>query len=127
MVTDLLQSPGVGRPVVWWLRAEGLAVAALSAFLYARMGARWWLFAALWLVPDAGMLGYLAGPRVGAISYNVFHFYGLPVVLMVIGITTGRMEMEAIALVWFNHIGVDRMMGYGLKYPAGFGKTHLNG
>jgi len=113
--------------VVWWLRAEGLAVAALSAFLYARMGARWWLFAALWLVPDAGMLGYLAGPRVGAISYNVFHFYGLPVVLMVIGITTGRMEMEAIALVWFNHIGVDRMMGYGLKYPAGFGKTHLNG
>jgi hypothetical protein len=30
-----------------------------------------------------------------------------------------------IALIWVNHIGVDRLLGYGLKYPAGFGWTHL--
>jgi hypothetical protein len=30
-----------------------------------------------------------------------------------------------IALIWANHIGVDRLMGYGLKYSDGFGWTHL--
>ena len=29
------------------------------------------------------------------------------------------------ALIWANHIGVDRLLGYGLKYRAGFGWTHL--
>ena len=41
------------------LRLEGLAVAAVTAVLYARTGASWWLFAALWLMPDLSMLGYL--------------------------------------------------------------------
>ena len=29
------------------------------------------------------------------------------------------------ALIWINHIGVDRLLGYGLKYSDGFGWTHL--
>jgi hypothetical protein len=29
------------------------------------------------------------------------------------------------ALIWINHIAVDRLLGYGLKYPAGFKFTHL--
>ena len=47
------------------LRLEGLAVAAVSAVLYARTGASWWLFAALWLAPDLSMLGYLGGLVLG--------------------------------------------------------------
>jgi hypothetical protein len=31
----------------------------------------------------------------------------------------------SVALVWFAHIGMDRLMGYGLKYPTGFKDTHL--
>jgi len=36
-----------------------------------------------------------------------------------------RPALVPIALIWMNHIGVDRLLGYGLKYPAGFGWTHL--
>ena len=31
----------------------------------------------------------------------------------------------AVALIWLAHIGIDRALGYGLKYEAGFGFTHL--
>jgi hypothetical protein len=31
----------------------------------------------------------------------------------------------AVALIWVTHIGVDRAIGYGLKYPSGFKDTHL--
>ena len=31
-----------------------------------------------------------------------------------------------VALVWAAHIGVDRAVGYGLKYPTGFKHTHLS-
>jgi hypothetical protein len=29
------------------------------------------------------------------------------------------------AIIWVNHIAVDHLLGYGLKYPTGFGHTHL--
>ena len=61
------------RSIVTYLRLEGLAVAAVSTALYARTGASWWLFAALWLAPDLSMLGYLGGACRGARVYNAFH------------------------------------------------------
>jgi hypothetical protein len=30
-----------------------------------------------------------------------------------------------LALVWFAHIGMDRALGYGLKYDDAFTHTHL--
>ena len=36
-----------------------------------------------------------------------------------------RTALLPIALIWANHIGVDRLLGYGLKYADGFGWTHL--
>jgi hypothetical protein len=108
------------------LRLEGLAAAAFSAVLYARTGASWWLFAALWLAPDLSMLGYLAGPCNGAKIYNAIHTYVTPATLAVCGMLLGAPAVMPIALIWVNHIGVDRLLGYGLKYPAGFGWTHLS-
>jgi hypothetical protein len=116
----------VAPPLRLWLRLEGLAVAVLSAVLYARIGASWWLFAVLWLVPDLSMMGYRAGPRWGAHCYNSVHSYLLPVVLAIGGFSLHRDRLLAISLIWCNHIGVDRLLGYGLKYPAGFGFTHLS-
>jgi hypothetical protein len=107
------------------LRIEGLAVAAVSAVLYARTGVSWWLFAALWLVPDLSMLGYLASPCRGARVYNAFHTYTVPIVLGLLAVATHANALVPYALVWVNHIGVDRLLGYGLKYPQGFGWTHL--
>jgi hypothetical protein len=107
------------------LRIEGLAIGAVSAILYARTGASWWLFAALWLAPDLSMLGYLVSPCRGARVYNAFHTYTVPITL---GLLAGLFNAKALlpfALIWINHIGVDRLLGYGLKYSTGFSWTHL--
>lgn len=112
------------RPVPL-LRLEGAAMAVVAIGLYARTDAGWWLFAALLLVPDLGMLGYLAGPRVGAAAYNLTHALLAPLVLAAFGLWAGSVTVVAVALVWVAHIGIDRALGYGLKHQTGFGDTHL--
>ena len=117
-----LQLPSTIR---FLLRMEGLAVAAVAALLYGRTGASWWLFAALWLAPDLSMLGYLKSPCQGARIYNAFHTYTLPVILGLCAWFLHTRGLASFALIWINHIGVDRVLGYGLKYSNGFGWTHL--
>ncbi|HEY9126179.1 MAG TPA: DUF4260 domain-containing protein, partial [Acidobacteriaceae bacterium] len=93
--------------------------------LYARSGASWWLFFALWLAPDLSMLGYLAGPRLGSYCYNAVHTYTGPISLAAIALLLNHPALLPFAYIWLNHIGVDRLLGYGLKYPYSFGQTHL--
>lgn len=112
-------------PVTTLLRLEGLAAAALSAVFYAQTGASWWLFAALWLAPDLSMLGYLGGANLGSRFYNAVHSYTTPAALAVTALLLHSPALVPIALIWMNHIGVDRLLGYGLKYPTGFQWTHL--
>ena len=112
-------------PITQLLRLEGLALAAISALLYARTGSSWWLFAALWLAPDLSILGYFFGPCRGSRVYNTAHTYTLPITLGVLGLLTHATLMLPFALIWVNHIAVDRMMGYGLKFSNGFDWTHL--
>lgn len=107
------------------LRAEGLAVFAAALAAYAALGASWWLFAALILAPDLSMLGYLAGPRAGALVYNTGHTYVGPALLGALAYGFSAPLTGALALIWTAHIGLDRLLGYGLKYSAGFGHTHL--
>ena len=121
-----LSPPPPRSSVLLLLRLEGLAVAIVSAVLYARTGANWWLFAALWLVPDLSMLGYLANPCWGARLYNAVHTYVVPATLALSTLLLhGNGVLLSIALIWVNHIGVDRLLGYGLKFREGFGWTHL--
>lgn len=123
---EMADAPARTSPIAVLLRLEGLAVAAITAVLYARTGASWWLFAALWLTPDLSMLGYLTGrPCQGARIYNTFHTYLLPGVLALASLLLHAHGAMTIALIWANHIGVDRALGYGLKYADGFGYTHL--
>jgi hypothetical protein len=107
------------------LRAEGVALLALGVMLYWVNGESWLLFGVLLLAPDLSMLGYLAGPRVGAAIYNAFHAYGIPAVVGALGMILASPLMVAVALIWFAHIGMDRTVGYGLKYPSSFKDTHL--
>jgi len=118
-------SPTAGSHVQAFLRLEGLAGVILSAVLYARSGASWWIFAALWLTPDLSMLGYLGGPKLGARIYNAVHSYVTPATLAISALLLGSPSLLPYALIWINHIAVDRLLGYGLKYPAGFQWTHL--
>lgn len=105
------------------LRAEGLVVLALAITLYAESALSWWWFAGLLLVPDVSMLGYLAGPRVGAVAYNAAHSYIGPIMLALA--SRGAGEGFAVSLVWAAHCGMDRAAGFGLKYATAFGDTHL--
>ncbi len=107
------------------LRVEGAVLLALSVLLYALGGMSWTLFLLLVLAPDLSMLGYLKDSRVGALSYNLGHTYLPPAVLVAFGVLAGRLVYISLGLIWFAHIGFDRMMGFGLKYPTSFGDTHL--
>lgn len=112
-------------PVRSLLRGEGLAIAAISALLYARTGASWWLFAALWLAPDLSMLGYLGKPCRASRIYNAAHTYTVPITLALSALLLHGQGLVPIALIWVNHIAIDRLMGYGLKFEEGFVWTHL--
>ena len=118
-----LESGAATGTVRVWLRLEGLAVFALALLLYQRGDHSWLLFALLVLAPDLSFAGYLAGPRTGARAYNTLHSYVAPLLLAIVLLSIG--DAPAIALIWCAHIAFDRLLGYGLKYPTGFGHTHL--
>ena len=107
------------------LRLEALFVVIAALAAYARLGASWWLFAILFLAPDLSMIGYLAGRKAGAAIYNVFHWYGLPFACIAWGLIGQAHQVLALGLIWAAHIGLDRALGYGLKYTEGFGFSHL--
>jgi hypothetical protein len=107
------------------LRLEGLTLFLGMVLLYAVWGGSWWVFALLFLVPDLSFAAYLAGPRTGAVVYNAAHSYLLPVALVTAGFALPEPLILSIAMIWLAHIGIDRALGYGLKYEAGFGFTHL--
>jgi hypothetical protein len=108
-----------------FLRSEGLALLGLSVFLYSWFDRSWVLFALLLLIPDVSMVGYAAGPRAGAVAYNVAHTYLIPASLAVAGVAGDVEGLVTVSLIWFAHIGMDRLLGYGLKRPTGFRETHL--
>jgi hypothetical protein len=107
------------------LRAEGAVVALAAVILYFNSDSPWWLLAVLALAPDLSFIGFAAGPRVGTAAYNAAHTYLVPVALGVVGVVAGADLATQVALVWITHIGVDRAIGYGLKYPTRFKDTHL--
>ncbi len=108
------------------LRVESFVITAGLLVLYGRAGGSWGLFFAAILVPDLSILGYAAGPRVGAAIYNLAHTYSLPVILGGVGLLGARTPAVDIAVIWLTHISVDRMLGLGLKYPTAFQDTHLH-
>jgi len=107
------------------LRLEGLALFAAMTALYAIWGGSWWVYALLFLAPDLSFLAYLSDAKFGALVYNAAHSYMAPVTLMTLGFGLASPLTLSIALIWLAHIGIDRALGYGLKYSAGFGFTHL--
>ena len=107
------------------LRLEGLLAMGLAVGGYRLLGHGWPLFALLFLTPDLSMLGYLFDRRVGAVAYNIGHSYLSPGALALVGLGLGLPLLWALALIWVAHIGFDRALGYGLKYPTAFGATHL--
>ena len=107
------------------LRVEGLALLVGAVVVYFWADYPWWLFLVLLLAPDIGIAGYLGGQRVGAAIYDTFHFAALPIALGAIGLVADSEPAIQVALIWLAHIGMDRAVGYGLKYPTDFKDSHL--
>jgi len=107
------------------IKLEELFLAALAIFLFSSLGYDWWWFVLLILAPDIGMLGYLAGPRVGAATYNLLHHKAIAVILYVAGSLAGIQLLQFAGLIMLAHSSLDRVFGYGLKYPDSFQHTHL--
>jgi hypothetical protein len=107
------------------LRAEGAAAAFAAIAFYIHIGGSGLLFVLLILAPDLSALGYIKNPVVGSVVYNTVHTYAMPIILAVIALAVGSQLALSIALIWFTHIGIDRLMGFGLKYPTQFKDTHL--
>lgn len=106
-------------------RLEWAVVLGLCVAGYFFLDGSWLLLVLLILAPDLSMLGYLAGPAVGAIAYNAFHTLVFPVLLFLAALYSGSVLAAQIAAVWAAHIAMDRALGYGLKLPTGFADTHL--
>ncbi len=115
----ILQSPSM------LLRLEGAALLIGSLLLYIQLQASGWMFALLILAPDLSMLGYVAGVKLGSSIYNIVHIELWPIALIVYGLTASSAGVIPIGLIWLAHIGGDRLLGFGLKYPTEFKDTHL--
>ena len=107
------------------LKLEEAALLAFGIYLFSLTDYRWYWFPALILLPDLSMLGYLAGNKTGAWSYNLFHHRLFAMVFLVAGVVLMSEPLLLVGTILFSHIAMDRMFGYGLKYEKGFRFTHL--
>jgi hypothetical protein len=107
------------------LRVEEALLLTAAIFAYQHLHYSWLLFALLFLTPDLFMLGYLLNVRVGAAAYNLAHALTVPLTLLLASYLQHWYIPTAIALIWTAHIAVDRLLGYGLKYPTFFKDTHI--
>lgn len=108
------------------LHVEGLAVFAFSLYFYWLNNLSWLLFLLLILAPDLSMAGYMINNRIGALIYNIFHTYTLSLLTVLLGWLLSAPLVLAVGLILTAHIGMDRMAGYGLKFPSDFKHNHLN-
>jgi hypothetical protein len=113
---------GVPRLV---LRLEGAALFLAAVLVFWRLGGSWLLFVVLFLAPDLSFLAYLASPRIGAVVYNAVHATLGPLALFALGFWLDAPVIESLAMIWLGHVGIDRALGYGLKYATAFNDTHL--
>ncbi len=107
------------------IRLEETCMLLFGCIAYAQLHLPWWIFIALFLAPDIGMLGYLLNSKAGSITYNLFHHKGIAVGFWVAGIIAISVPLQVTGIILFSHSSFDRIMGYGLKYPDAFQHTHL--
>lgn len=112
---------------IGWQRVEGALVfgAALAVLAGDTLPFGWVAALLVFFSPDLAFAGYLAGPRWGARAYNALHLYGFGAAVAAFGAVWDHQLTLACGLLWIAHAGFDRMQGYGLKSPEGFGFTHL--
>lgn len=109
----------------WILRAEAVALFVAGVLLYLQLNGNALLLLPLLLVPDLSMIGYVRGPRLGAITYNLAHNLATALIVLAVGWFAGIAPLALGGAILVAHVGMDRSLGYGLKLPTDFKDTHL--
>ena len=107
------------------LKLEDAAKFMAAYWLSLYLGNTWWIFFAWLLAPDLSMIGYVVSTRVGAMLYNLAHHQGLALAILIAGIYFSFPGLILTGIILFGHSAMDRLLGYGLKYPDDFKHTHL--
>lgn len=107
------------------LQLEYAAFLLLGIVAFIHTEFSWWWFAGLFFAPDISMLGYIAGNKTGAFFYNLFHHFGVAIIVYLLGTFFSLPSLHMIGAILFAHSAFDRLLGYGLKYPDSFQNTHL--
>jgi hypothetical protein len=107
------------------LKSEELALFLAGVYLFSRLNFAWWWFPALLLLPDLSMIGYLINPAIGAVTYNFAHHKGLGLAIGLFGLMMGNQYLMLAGVILVAHSSMDRVAGYGLKYPDSFKHTSL--
>ncbi|MBO6524473.1 MAG: DUF4260 domain-containing protein [Balneolaceae bacterium] len=107
------------------LKLEELAMFGFSIFLFNQTEYAWWVYLALILAPDIGMIGYAINAKIGALTYNLFHHKGIALSILILGYYYSLEWLVLTGIILFGHAALDRMLGYGLKYEDSFKHTHL--
>jgi hypothetical protein len=108
-----------------WLQLEGAAGLVAGLWIYGALGGNWLLAVPLLIAPDLSMIGYLRNPRLGALTYNALHNWAIGLVALAGGVLLSAVPLQLAGGILIAHVGGDRLLGYGLKYPTSFGDTHL--
>lgn len=109
---------------IWFERGEGALIFLGATGLFAALGESWWWYILLFFIFDVSFVGYLVNTRFGAIAYNFIHSLILPLLLLALSLLSQDLFfLASFSLIWLAHIGFDRMLGYGLKYPDNFHHT----
>ena len=116
--------PAISGPRIW-LAVEGLAMFFAGLVLYAQSGGNWILLVPLLLLPDVSMIGYVRGVGLGSFTYNLVHNWAVGFAVLAAGMWIGLAWLALLGAVLIAHVGMDRAVGYGLKYPTHFKDTHL--
>lgn len=107
------------------IKLEEFFMFGFSIFLFSKMDFAWWWYPVLLFTPDLSMIGYIINPQIGAWTYNFIHFKGVGLSVYVFGIAIANPVLQLAGIILFGHSSMDRVLGYGLKYPDSFQHTHL--
>jgi hypothetical protein len=123
--TSTPPGPTLDPQVRAWLRLEGLVAFVVGAAIFTRLGGEWLWFVPALLLVDVSMVGYLRGPRLGALTYDLAHNWAVGLGVLGLGLALAIPVATLAGAVLVAHTGADRALGYGLKLGTGFRDTHL--
>lgn len=107
------------------LKLEYIMIFVLAVYGFNQTQYAWWWFLVLLFTPDISMLGYVINTKAGAVCYNLFHHFGIAILVYFAGLYLKLQFLEMFGCILLAHSAFDRVLGHGLKYTDSFQNTHL--